>query len=621
MNKRINNKEMNDEEIANKVRELKSLGFGNKKICEILNIATDELEKIIEKYKIYCVYKMVDTCGGEFEAATPYYYSTYNDYEDESIVSDRKKVIILGSGPIRIGQGIEFDYCTVHAIKALKEENIEAIVINNNPETVSTDFDISDKLYFEPLTLDSVLNIINKESRGNSDKNFLGVIVQFGGQTSINLANALKKYNVKILGTQPEYINIAEDRELNNKFLEELKIPKPKGGTGYSYEQVRKIANEISYPILIRPSYVLGGRAMEIVYNDEELKEYMKEAIKFSEDEIGRHPILIDKFLSDAIEVDVDAVCDGEDVLIGGIMEHIEEAGIHSGDSAMVIPPQTLKKETINTIKNYTEKIALNLKTIGLINIQFAVTKDGNVYVIESNPRASRTVPFVSKAIRLPIAKIATKVILGKKIKDLMKEYNIKTLYPYENLNYVCVKEVVFPFVKFRDIDPALGPEMKSTGEVMGIGRNFGEAFYKAELAAGTEIPLNGNIFISVRSEDKEKFLSIAKRFYELNFSIFSTSGTSRFLIQNGIKNTRLKKISEGEPNVLNYLRERKIDMVINIPKLGKNPRKDGYLIRRSCIELNIPYITTIEASKAAIKAIEALKLEKNIVVKALDEY
>ncbi|MFN3527663.1 MAG: carbamoyl-phosphate synthase large subunit [Candidatus Altarchaeaceae archaeon] len=608
-------------EISEKIKELKKFGFENKRICEILKISPETLNEIIEREKIYPVYKIVDTCAGEFEAVTPYYYSTYNDYENESKPSNRKKVIILGSGPIRIGQGIEFDYCTVHAIKALREENIETIVINNNPETVSTDFDISDKLYFEPLTLDYVMNVIRLESNNGNYKNFLGVIVQFGGQTSINLANALKKNNVKILGTQPDYINIAEDRELSNKFLENLGIPKAPGGTGYSYNEVKEIAHKISYPVLIRPSYVLGGRAMEVVYNDEELKEYMEEAIKFSEDELQKHPILIDKFLADAIEVDVDAVCDREDVLIGGIMEHIEEAGIHSGDSAMILPPQTLKKDEIEKIKEYTREIAINLKTIGLINIQFAVKRDENkVYVIEANPRASRTVPFVSKAIRIPIAKIAAKVIIGKKIKNLIKEYKT-TLNPYENLKYVCVKEVVFPFAKIPDIDPALGPEMKSTGEVMGIGRNFGEAFYKAELAAGTKIPLEGRIFISVRSDDKEKILEIAKKFYELNFEIFSTSGTSRFLKQNGIENFRIKKISEGEPNILNYLKNREINLVINIPKLGRNPRNDGYLIRRMCVEVGIPYITTIEAARAAIEAIETLKKEKEIVVKALDEY
>jgi len=599
-----------DANIEEWIQKLKFYGFSDKKIMEILNNKKEG--------KIMPVYKMVDTCAGEFEASTPYYYSTFSDTEDEVAVSDKKKAIILGSGPIRIGQGIEFDYCTVHAIFALREEGIEAIIINNNPETVSTDFDISDKLYFEPLTLEDVMNIVRKESKDLTDENFLGVIVQFGGQTSINLANALKKEGVKILGTQPEDIEIGEDREKSEKFFERLGILKAKGGTGYSFEEVREIAKEIGYPVLVRPSYVLGGRAMEIVYNDEELAEYMKIAINVSEDEVGKHPILVDKFISDATECEVDAVCDGKDVLIGAIIEHIEEAGIHSGDSAAVIPPQTLSKNVIEGIKEYTKKIALGLKTIGMINIQYAV-KDEKIYVIEANPRASRTVPFVSKATGIPLAKIATKVILGKKLKDLIDvdKHNENI----EKMNYVCVKEVVFPFLKLPNVDPVLGPEMRSTGEVMGIGKNFGIAFYKAELSAGTKIPLNGKIFISVRNEDKEKILPYAKKFYDLNFEIISTSGTSRYLSQHGIPNKKVLKISEGEPNILNLMRNREIDLVINIPKLGINPRKDGYMIRRSSVELNIPYITTINGVKACIDAIETLKKGENIDVMELNEY
>jgi len=599
-----------DANIEEWIQKLKFYGFSDKKIMEILNNKKEG--------RIMPVYKMVDTCAGEFEASTPYYYSTFSDNEDEVAVSNKKKAIILGSGPIRIGQGIEFDYCTVHAIFALREEGIEAIIINNNPETVSTDFDISDKLYFEPLTLEDVMNVVRKESKDLTDENFLGVIVQFGGQTSINLANALKKEGVKILGTQPEDIEIGEDREKSEKFFERLGILKAKGGTGYSFEEVKEIAKEIGYPVLVRPSYVLGGRAMEIVYNDEELAEYMKIAINVSEDEVGKHPILVDKFISDATECEVDAVCDGKDVLIGAIIEHIEEAGIHSGDSAAVIPPQTLSKNVIEGIKEYTKKIALGLKTIGMINIQYAV-KDEKIYVIEANPRASRTVPFVSKATGIPLAKIATKVILGKKLNDLIDvdKHNENI----EKMKYVCVKEVVFPFLKLPNVDPVLGPEMRSTGEVMGIGKNFGIAFYKAELSAGTKIPLNGKIFISVRNEDKEKILPYAKKFYDLNFEIISTSGTSRYLSQHGIPNKKVLKISEGEPNILNLMRNREIDLVINIPKLGINPRKDGYMIRRSSVELNIPYITTINGVKACIDAIETLKKGENIDVMELDEY
>jgi len=609
------------DELKDKVDELKYYGFSDKKVLEILKTDSknkDSDEKSIRKTRRIPVYKMVDTCAGEFEASTQYYYSTYTDEEDEVNVSDNKKAIILGAGPIRIGQGIEFDYSTVHAISALREEGIEAIIINNNPETVSTDFDVSDKLYFEPLTLEDVLNVIKKESKDLTDKNFLGVIVQLGGQTSINLANALKKEGVPVLGTHPEDIDIGENREKSEKFFENLGILKAKGGTGYSFEDVRSAAKEIGYPVLIRPSYVLGGRAMEIVYNDEELADYMKEAVKVSEDELGKHPILVDKFLSDATECDVDAVCDGTDVLIGAIMEHIEEAGIHSGDSAAVIPPQTLSKEIISQIKDFTKKIAINLRTVGMINIQYAV-KDKKIYVIEANPRASRTVPFVSKATGIQLAKLATKVILGKKLNELINVN--KHNENLEKIKHVCVKEVVFPFLKLPNVDPVLGPEMRSTGEVMGIANSFGMAFYKAELAAGTKIPSEGKIFISVRSDDTDEILPFAKKFYDLNFKIISTSGTSRYLSQHEIPNTRVLKISEGEPNILNLMRNRKIDLVINIPKLGANPRKDGYMIRRAAVELNIPYITTLKAVKAVINAVETLRKGEEISVKDVNEY
>lgn len=621
MNNTDNKLVNNVDKLKDNVDKLKYYGFSDKKVLEILksNKNYENLdEKEIRKIRRMPVYKVVDTCAGEFEASTPYYYSTYTDDEDEIEVSNNKKAIILGAGPIRIGQGIEFDYCTVHAISALREEGIEAIIINNNPETVSTDFDVSDKLYFEPLTLEDILNVIKKESKNLVAQNFLGVIVQFGGQTSINLANALKKEGVHVLGTQPEDIDIGENREKSEKFFEKLGILKAKGGTGYSYEEVKKIAHEITYPVLVRPSYVLGGRAMEIVYNDEELAEYMKEAVKVSEDELGKHPILVDKFLSEATECDVDAVCDGTDVLIGAIMEHIEEAGIHSGDSAAVIPSQTISKEIIAQLKETTKKIAINLRTIGMINIQYAI-KDEKVYVIEANPRASRTVPFVSKATGIQLAKLATKVILGKKLNELMDVYQHNE--NLEKTKHVCVKEVVFPFLKLPNVDPVLGPEMRSTGEVMGIGDSFGMAFYKAELAAGTKIPLKGKIFISVRSEDKEEILDVAKKFYNLNFEIISTSGTSRYLSQHGITNTRVLKISEGEPNILNLMRNREIALVINIPKLGVNPRKDGYMIRRASVELNIPYITTIKAVKAVINAIETLRKGEEICVKDVNEY
>lgn len=399
------------EDLKEKIIYMKSLGFSDIQLSEIFG----KTEKEIRKMRKKPTYKMVDTCAAEFDAKTPYYYSTY-EFEDEVPVSDRKKVIILGSGPIRIGQGIEFDYCTVHAVFALREEGIEVIVINNNPETVSTDFDISDKLYFEPITFEDVMNVVEKEN-----KNLLGVIVQFGGQTSINLVNFLDSYGVKILGTQPKDIDIAEDREKSEKFFENLGIKKAPGGTGFSFSEVKDIASKIGYPVLVRPSYVLGGRAMEVVYDESHLEEYITEAVKVSEDALKKHPILVDKYISNAIEVDVDAVCDGKNVLIGGVMEHIEEAGIHSGDSAAVIPPQSLDKDTVETIKAYTREIALKLNTIGLINIQCAI-KDKEIYIIEANPRGSRTVPFVSKAVNVPLAKIAAKVIIGKKLDELVKD-------------------------------------------------------------------------------------------------------------------------------------------------------------------------------------------------------
>jgi len=596
--------ELKEMDLKEKINYMKSIGFSDIQLSAISGLKEKEIRNMRRKP----VYKMVDTCAAEFDAKTPYYYSTY-DFEDEVSVSSRKKVIIIGSGPIRIGQGIEFDYCTVHAISALREEGVEAIVVNNNPETISTDFDISDKLYFEPITFEDVMNVVEKES-----KNLLGVIVQFGGQTSINLANTLYENGVKILGTSPKDIDIAEDREKSEKFFEELNIKKASGGTGFSFLEVKEIANKIGYPVLVRPSYVLGGRAMEVVYDESHLEEYMAEAVKVSEDITKKHPILVDKFISNAVEVDVDAVCDRKNVLIGGIMEHIEEAGIHSGDSAAVIPPQSLNKDIVEKIKEYTREIALKLNTIGLINIQYAI-KDNEIYIIEANPRGSRTVPFVSKAVNVPLAKIAAKVILGKKLEELVND-----LDPMSSIKHISVKEVVFPFSKLPLVDPALGPEMKSTGEVMGIADTFGMAYYKSQIAAGTNLPLNGRVFISVRSENKDAVLPIAKKFLDLGFEIISTPGTSRYLSQNGVPNSKVMKISEGEPNIINLMKEKKIDLIINTPKIGRNPRKDGYIIRRLAVESNTPYITTISAAKASVSAIEELK-KGEITVKAWNEY
>ncbi len=585
------------------LREAKKLGFSDRQLAYLLKTTEHEIRKLRKKYGILPVYKFVDTCAAEFEAATPYYYSTYCDDVNESKVSKRKKIIIIGSGPIRIGQGIEFDYCCVHAVKALKEEGIEAIIINNNPETVSTDYDVSDKLYFEPITFEDVMNVIEHEKPD-------GVILQFGGQTPINLALELDKAGVKILGTQAIHIDIAEDREKFAKLLNELGINYVPYGIAYSKEEAKRIAKEIGFPILIRPSYVLGGRGMEIIYDEKSMEEYFEEAIRVSEDK----PVIIDKFLEDAVEIDVDAISDGEDVFVAGILEHIEHAGVHSGDSCMIIPPQSLSREIIEKIKEYTIKLAKALKIKGLFNIQMAV-KDNKVYVLELNPRASRTVPFVSKAINVPLVKIATKILLGKKLKDFGLGSDVEV-----EMNYVCVKESVFSFIKLPGVDPVLGPEMKSTGEVMGIDYNFGLAYYKSQLAADNKLPTNGKVFISVRDDDKEKILEIARGFYKLGFKILATRGTGKYLMEHGIPCEIVKKVSEGRPNVVDLIINREIDLIINTPTGGRKQYTDGYKIRRAAVDFKVPYVTTVTAAKAALLAISSIK-NGNLSVKSLDEY
>ncbi len=581
------------------LRKLKRLGFLDKQIGD-----EDKIRDYRKKKKISPTFKMVDTCAAEFDAETPYYYSTY-EKEDESEASDREKVIILGAGPIRIGQGIEFDCCTVHAIFALREIGVETIIINSNPETVSTDFDISDKLYFEPITLEDVLNVVEKESR-----NLLGVMIQFGGQTAINLVHSLDTCGVNVLGTAPRNIDRAENRDSFGKVLDKLKIPSAKWGTGYSFKEAQKIANEIGYPVLVRPSYVLGGRAMEVVQDDVDLAEYMEEAVKVS----PKHPVLIDKFLQDAIEIDVDAVSDGKTVLIGGIMEHIEEAGIHSGDSACVLPPQTLEEEVVSTITDYTKRLSLELNIKGLINIQYAV-KDGIIYTLEVNPRASRTVPFVTKAVGVPMAKLAAKVMIGMKLRDLVDD-----LEPMNKIKHVAVKEVVFPFTKLPGVDPLLSPEMKSTGEVIGMDDDFPTAYYKAQIAAGNELPLQGTIFISVKRADRQKIIPVARKFRELGFDILATPGTSRDISNADIGNRTILKISEGSPNILDLVKGRRVDLIINTPTVGRSPKRDGYKMRRSAVELDIPYITTVSGAQAAAKAIEKVG-QKEIKVKSWNEY
>ncbi|MDD5565903.1 MAG: carbamoyl-phosphate synthase large subunit [Candidatus Omnitrophica bacterium] len=584
---------------AEVLREAKENGFSDRQLAYLLNSKEDVVRQIRKKQNIKAAYKLVDTCAGEIDAEKPYFYSTY-ETKDESRASNKKKVVILGGGPNRIGQGIEFDYCCCHASYALKEENIESVMVNCNPETVSTDYDTSTRLYFEPLTLEDVLNIIELEKP-------IGVIVQFGGQTPLNLAVALRKAGVHILGTSAENIDIAEDRERFKRMLQKLSLLQPDNGTAFTFEEAKGVARRIGYPVLVRPSYVLGGRAMEIVYDEVTLEKFIAEAAKVS----GDHPILIDKFLEDAIEVDVDLIGDGERFVIGGIMEHIEEAGIHSGDSAMSLPTFTLSGEILNKIREAAYKMAKELNVAGLMNVQFAV-KDDKAYVLEVNPRASRTVPFVSKAIGVPLAKLATKVMLGKTLDELKFT---KEIIPA----YFAVKESVFPFNRFPGVDVILGPEMKSTGEVMGIDADFGLAYIKSQIAAGQNLPRKGNVFISVRDKDKRSVIFIAKKLHELGFHLYATEGTSDALSKNGIPVKILVKIAEGRPNVLDLMKDGKIQLVINTPS-GRIPRQDEVKIRSQVILHNIPYVTTISAAQATVNGIEIL-LKKDLKVKSLQEY
>ncbi|WP_294967880.1 carbamoyl-phosphate synthase large subunit [uncultured Methanosphaera sp.] len=581
-------------------REIKQYGFSDKRIGELIGLDEDSVTNSRLELNLQPEYKMVDTCAAEFEAKTPYYYGTY-DSAPEIIKDDKKKIVVLGAGPIRIGQGIEFDYCCVHAALALKDENVETILINNNPETVSTDYDISDRLYFEPLTKEDVLAVLNQEQPD-------GVIVQFGGQTSINLAEAISKAGYNIIGTPFESIDMVEDREQFTEVLNELKIPQADYGIANSLDDAREAAHSIGFPVLVRPSYVLGGRAMEIVYDDDELEDYMKEAVKVSKE----HPILIDKFLEDSIELDVDALSDGESVYVCGIMEHIEEAGIHSGDSACVIPPQTIPEKIIEQVEDYTTKLALKLGVIGLINIQYAIKMDPEpkLYIIEANPRASRTVPFVSKSIGIPIAKIASKLMLGAKLTDF-------DLVNYSDIKHVSVKESVFPFLKIPDADTVLGPEMKSTGESMGIDKNFGLAYYKAQLAANMKLPTEGKFFLSVRDSDKPKIAPIAKKAKELGFDLIATRGTANAAPDVDID--IIRKVSQGSPNIRDAMFNGEVAFVVNTPS-GKQSADDGYIIRRLAIELGIPYVTTIAGANAVLKAIEEAG-SGDLNVKSLNEY
>ncbi len=578
----------------------KRMGFSDRQIAYLTGADEGRLRRHRIDLGLRAAYKTIDTCGAEFEAKTPYHYSTWGE-ETEAARSDRESVIILGGGPNRIGQGIEFDYCCVHAVQTLREEGYEAIMVNNNPETVSTDFDTSDKLYFEPLTLEDVLEIVAVERP-------LGVIVQLGGQTPLNLARALKAEGVPILGTTPESIDLAEDRERFGALLDELGIPKAEDGAATSLEEAERVAERIGYPVLVRPSYVLGGRAMAIVYDRSSLDRYIEEATSTS----PNHPILIDRFLEDAFEIDVDAIADGETVVIGGIMQHIEEAGIHSGDSACVLPTARIPEGHLATVRDYTKRLGLALDVRGLLNIQFAI-KDDVVYVIEVNPRASRTVPFVSKATGRPLAKIATRVMLGQKLSAMGIE---KEIVP----KCISVKEAVLPFKRFPGSDVILGPEMRATGEVMGCARDFGIAFSKANQAAGTMLPLRGAVFVSVHDNDKENILPIAKELAELGFRLFATFGTASALREAGLSPIDCKKIADGRPHVVDHLKNGAIDLIINTP-LGKTAHEDEITMRRAALNLDVATITTLSGAAAAVQAIRSLRANRQDVLCLQDLY
>jgi carbamoyl-phosphate synthase large subunit len=581
------------------LRRAKEFGFSDLQLGYLLGFDETIIQNLRKEKGILPTYKLVDTCGAEFEAYTPYYYSTY-ETEDEANISSKKKIMILGGGPNRIGQGVEFDYCCVHASFALKELGYETIMVNSNPETVSTDYDTSDKLYFEPLTLEDVLHIIRVEKPD-------GVIVQFGGQTPLNLAVSLERMGAKIIGTSPENIDRAEDRKRFQTLLKKLSLFQAPNGTAKSVEEAKKIADDIGYPVVVRPSYVLGGRAMEIIYDEKSLESFVHHAVEDSPE----HPILIDKFLEDAIEIDVDAVSDGELSIIAGIMEHIEAAGIHSGDSACVTPPYSLSDDLIEQLKQNTYALAKELQVVGLMNVQYAIKND-IIYVLEVNPRASRTIPFISKATGVPWAKVAAKVMVGKSLQELgiLREVEI---------DHFAVKESVFPFNRFYGVDTILGPEMKSTGEVMGIDTDLGLAFAKSQIGAGTYIPLKGRVFISVMNKDKRSIVFVAKKLIDLGFEIVATKGTAKVLGNNGIPVQTVFKVGEGRPDIVDRIKNGEIHLVINTPS-GKKPKADEVAIRSQSVAHNIPCITTLSGAEAVVNGIESL-LKRGMSVKSIHEY
>ncbi len=588
-------KDLQERELdANLIRKAKEYGFTDKVISELSKQNIREIKAIRLGNRIIANFKMVDTCSAEFEAKTPYYYSSY-DEEDEVKISDKKKILVLGSGPIRIGQGIEFDYCSVHGIWALKKAGYDTIIVNNNPETVSTDFDVADRLYFEPLTPEDVENIVDVEKP-------YGAIVQFGGQTAIKLTKALSDMGVKILGTQEKDMDRAEDRKEFDNALNNCGILRPKGSTIFTVEEAKEVANKLGYPVLVRPSYVLGGQGMAIAYDDKEIEEYVNEINEIAQE----HPILVDKYILGK-EVEVDAICDGDDILIPGIMEHLERAGIHSGDSISVYPTQTLDRKYEEQIIEYTKKIAKELKIIGMLNIQFIVSKD-KVYIIEVNPRSSRTVPYISKVTNLPMIDIATEVILGKKLKDMPYGTGL-----YKKSEYVCVKMPVFSFEKIKNADTSLGPEMKSTGEVLGVDKNFENAILKAFIASGVNVAKNGNILITVRDKDKEEMLPIAKKFKDKGFIIYSTIGTAKFLKEHNIETIVVEKIWEGKDSILELIQSGKINFIINTPTKGKQANRDGFKIRRLAVECKIPCFTSLDTANALYKAIDDEVEEKDL--------
>jgi carbamoyl-phosphate synthase large subunit len=596
---RIDGRALNDVP-AEVLQTAKEYALSDRRISYLTNSSEEEVRERRKNLAIAPVYKRVDTCGAEFESHTPYLYSTYEE-ESEADPTERRKIMILGSGPNRIGQGIEFDYCCCHASFALRDAGFETIMVNCNPETVSTDYDTSDRLYFEPLTFEDVLNIVETESPE-------GVIVQFGGQTPLNLADRLHNAGVPIIGTSPDSIDLAEDRKRFSALLRELKIPQPENGTAVSPEEAKAIAGRIGYPVVVRPSFVLGGRAMAIVYDEQTLDEYMRSAVDASPEK----PILIDKFLERAVEIDVDALADESAVVVAGIQEHIEEAGIHSGDSSSVLPAQRIPEEHIETIKHYTRGLAKALKVVGLMNLQLAI-KDDRVYVIEVNPRASRTVPFVAKATGVPLAKIASLIMAGDK---KLADFNLPEVLAVPK---IFVKSPVFPFKKFAGVDPILGPEMHSTGEVMGIGETFGEAYGKAMEGAFLTLPLEGKAFISVNDSDKGQAVVLARRLDKLGFQLIATYGTAKRLQEVGLTCEVVFKVNEGRPNIADYIKQREISLIINTP-LGRTSHYDEQAIRKSALQFDVPTVTTITGAEALIEAIATKKSQKNVSVRSLQE-